>query len=69
MPVEPSRVRSRRARSSSVSVAVVRVGEAEQRPRVGDESLLARRNVEHPERVDGIVAGAAAEEHDPVAVG
>ena len=49
--------------------AVVRVGEAEQRPRVGDESLLARRNVEHPERVDGIVAGAAAEEHDPVAVG
>ncbi len=49
--------------------AVGRVGEAQQRARVGDEALLAGRHVEDPQRVDGVVAGAAAEEDDARAVG
>ena len=45
------------------------LGVTEQRDRVGDETLLARRRVEHPQAVDRIVAGARADEHDPLAVG
>jgi hypothetical protein len=45
------------------------VAGGEQYPWVGDQTLVARADVEHPQGVHRIVAGRAAQEHDSLAVG
>jgi len=41
----------------------------EQRSWICDQTLFASGDVEHPQRIDGIVSSAAAKKHDALAVG
>ena len=69
MPDALSRARSRRARSSAGRSSSAAGSIGEQVARIGDEALVTGAGVGDPEAVDRVVAGAAAQEHDPTSVG